>query len=119
MTIYHITQREAWEPARSVGEYRGDTLDTQGFIHCSTPGQVVGVANSYYPGRHGLVLLCIDPDKLRAELRYEAPDGPAVAGESLFPHIYGPLNIDAVTAVLDFEPGPDGLFTMPGEVGLQ
>ena len=113
MTIYHITSRTAWELARSVGEYRGDTLDTQGFIHCSTSRQVVGVANSYYPGQHGLVLLCIDPDKLQAELRYEAPAGPAVEDEHSFPHIYGPLNTTAVTAVLDFQPGPDGTFTQP------
>jgi uncharacterized protein (DUF952 family) len=113
MMIYHITQRKAWEQTRPAGEYRGDTLDTQGFIHCSTSGQVVRVANSYYPGQRGLVLLCIDADKLRAELRYEAPDGPAVEGESSFPHIYGPLNIDAVTDVLGFEPGADGTFTMP------
>jgi len=113
MMIYHITQRKAWELARQAGEYRGDTLDTQGFIHCSTSGQVVGVANSYYPGRHGLVLLCIDESKMQAELRFEAPDGPAIEGENRFPHIYGPLNTDAVTSVLDFEPGADGTFTMP------
>jgi uncharacterized protein (DUF952 family) len=117
MMIYHITQRKAWELARSAGEYRGDTLDTQGFIHCSTSRQVVSVANSYYPGQHGLVLLCIDPDKLQAELRYEAPDGPAVEDENRFPHIYGPLNTGAVTTVLGFEPGANGLFTMPRKVG--
>jgi uncharacterized protein (DUF952 family) len=113
--IYHITQHKAWELARSAREYRGDTLETQGFIHCSTSRQVVSVANSYYPGQHGLVLLCIEEDRLQAELRYEAPAGPAVEGESLFPHIYGPLNIDAVTAALDFEPEPDGTFTLPEE----
>lgn len=113
--IYHITQRKTWELAQFAGEYRADTLGTQGFIHCSTSGQVVSVANSYYPGQHRLVLLCIDPDRLQAELRYEAPDGPAVEGASLFPHIYGVLNIDAVTAVLGFEPGTDGTFTWPEE----
>jgi uncharacterized protein (DUF952 family) len=117
MTIYHITRREDWEQARSAGEYRGDTLDTDGFIHCSTVEQFVGVANSYYPGQHGLVLLCIDADKLDAELRYEAPAGPAIEGTSFFPHIYGPLNADAVAAVLDFEPGPDGTFTRPEGIG--
>lgn len=113
--IYHITQRSAWKLAQSAGVYRGDTLDTQGFIHCSMPRQVVGVANSYYSGQHGLVLLCIDVDRLQAELHYDAPAGPAIEGENLFPHIYGPLNTDAVTAVLDFEPGPDGTFSLPEE----
>lgn len=113
MTIYHITRREVWELARSAGEYRGDTLDTQGFIHCSTVRQVVGVANSYYPAQRGLVLLCIDADKLQAELRYEAPAGPVIEGENCFPHVYGPLNLDAIVTVLDFEPGADGVFTLP------
>jgi uncharacterized protein (DUF952 family) len=81
MMIYHITPRAAWEPARTRGEYRSDTLDTQGFIHCSTSRQVVAVANSYYPGQQGLVLLCIDENRLRSELRYEAPAGPAIEGE--------------------------------------
>ena len=89
------------------------TLAAEGFIHCSTPEQVVKVANHYYQGQTGLVLLCIDESKLQAELRFEAPDGPAIEGENRFPHIYGPLNTNAVTDVLDFEPGADGTFTMP------
>ncbi|MBN1313748.1 MAG: DUF952 domain-containing protein [Anaerolineae bacterium] len=119
MTVYHITRRETWEQAQAAGEYRGDTLDTDGFIHCSTIRQIAAVANSYYSGQHGLVLLCINTHKLQAELRYEAPAGPAIEGENLFPHIYGPLNVDAVTAMFDFEPGPDGSFTLPeGMIGL-
>jgi uncharacterized protein (DUF952 family) len=119
MMIYHITPRAVWEPARARGEYRSDTLDTQGFIHCSTSRQVVSVANSYYPGQQGLVLLCIDENRLRSELRYESPAGPVIEGEYRFPHIYGPLNTNAVIAVLDFKPGSDGLFTMPEEVDWQ
>ncbi|MBN1427629.1 MAG: DUF952 domain-containing protein [Anaerolineae bacterium] len=114
--VYHITNHESWEQAKSAGEYQGDTLESDGFIHCSTVHQVVPVANSYYPGQHGLVLLCIDAYKLRSDLRYEAPAGPTIGEESLFPHIYGPLNVDAVTAALDFEPGPDGRFTLPANL---
>ena len=116
MAVYHIAQRTTWEQAQMVGEYRGDTLDTEGFIHCSTVQQVIPVANSYYAGQHGLVLLCIDESKLQVDLRYEAPAGPAEGSENLFPHIYGPLNLDAVTAVLDFEPGSDGSFMLPEEL---
>ena len=57
-----------------------------------------------------LVVLVIDPQRLRPELRWEP--GADLASE-LFPHIYGPLNLDAVTRVLDFAPGPNGSFTLP------
>ncbi len=107
--ILHITQREQWKQAKLVQAYRGDTLDTEGFIHCSTPLQVIKVANNFFPGQQGLLLLCIDSDKVQAEIRYEGL-------EELFPHIYGPLNIDAVFKVLDFEPDEDGLFKMPPEI---
>ena len=81
-----------------------------GFIHCSTPEQVVQVANLRFRGESGFVLLLIDPDKVKAEIIYENLEG----GQQLFPHIYGGLNCDAVVKVAEFEPGPDGYFTLPG-----
>lgn len=105
--ILHIVDRAQWQEAKSLGVYRGDTLATEGFIHCSTPAQVVWVANSFYPGRSSLVLLCIDSDKVQAEIKYEGVD------REKFPHIYGELNLDAVIDVMAFEPEPDGSFTLP------
>lgn len=101
--IYHLTSAADWEEARRLGEYRlstlGMTLDQVGFIHCSQAGQVARVAERYYRGQTGLVLLTIDEDLVRPEVRYEAvPD----SGER-FPHVYGPLNTDAVVAVEPFE----------------
>jgi uncharacterized protein (DUF952 family) len=106
--ILHIAPREAWQAAQVAGAYRGDTLDVQGFIHCSHPEQVAGVANARFRGRNDLLLLCIDEAKLTSELREEE-------GEPgrLFPHIYGPLNLDAVVRVLDFQPGEDETFALP------
>lgn len=104
----HITHRDQWRQAQAAGAYRGDTLDTEGFIHCSTPSQVVWVANSFYRGQPALVLLCIDPAKVEAEIKYEGIDG----GER-FPHVYGTLNLDAVVDVVAFEPEADGFFTLP------
>ena len=106
--ILHITSREKWDAAQRAGVYRGDTLDTEGFIHCSEIGQVVASANRFYPDQHGLVLLCIEPSLLHSELRYEL----ASNGEQ-FPHIYGPLNPDAVTKVVALEPDADGRFSLP------
>lgn len=106
--ILHITQRQQWEQAKLNQVYCGNTLDSEGFIHCSTPLQVLKVANTLFPNQQGLILLCIDSDKVQAEIKYEG-----LEIEELFPHIYGPVNIDAVFKVLDFEPGEDGKFELP------
>jgi len=106
--ILHITERKQWEKAKLNGIYHSDTLGSQGFIHCSNPQQVVKVANVLFHAREGLVLLCIETDKVRCEIRYEG----ITEGEK-YPHIYGPLNIDAVITVLDFKPQRDGKFALP------
>ncbi len=107
--ILHITTRGDWEAARTLGDYRLDTLDSEGFIHCSTPEQVLGPANALYRGQDDLVLLVIDPARLTAELVYEDC---YEAGEA-FPHVYGPLNLDAVVGVVPFPSLPDGSFVLP------
>lgn len=106
--IYHIVSKSDWEAAAGGEFYRGDTLDTEGFIHCSTAEQVVDTANFLFRGREDLLLLAIDEALLSAEVRYEdAGDG------RLFPHIYGPLEVAAVVWVVEFPPGPDGRFSLP------
>lgn len=110
--ILHITTQEEWKAALDAGSYRADSLETEGFIHCSTAGQVIGVANERFHGRADLVLLCIDPAHLDAALIYED----CYETGQQFPHIYGPLNLNAVVAVVDFPPDADGSFTLPVEV---
>lgn len=110
--ILHITTQEEWKTALDAGSYRADSLEMEGFIHCSTAEQVIGVANERFHGRAGLVLLCIAPAHLDAALIYED----CYETGQLFPHIYGPLNLNAVAAVVDFPPGADGNFTLPVEV---
>ena len=106
--IYHITRSEQWEQAKKAGSYEGDTLHTEGFIHTSTNRQVVKVADARFRGQPGLVLLCIDSSKVKPAIKYE--DG---GNGELFPHIYGPLNTEAVVEVLNFEPNTEGYFSLP------
>lgn len=108
-TILHITQRKQWEQSKLLGTYEGDTLDSEGFIHCSTSRQIIKVANTFFPHQKGLVLLFINSEKVHAAIRYEGVEA------ELFPHIYGALNVDAVFKVIDFEPGEDGLFLLSVE----
>lgn len=116
--ILHLTSRTDWLAAQQTGEYRAPSLESEGFIHCSTEQQIVRVANSFYAGRHGLVLLEIDPARLKPELRWEPPAHPnpqadLPPSDEFFPHIYGPLNNDAVIRSMDFEPNSDGHFSLP------
>jgi uncharacterized protein (DUF952 family) len=115
--IYHITSRSAWNEARERGDYRADSLETEGFIHCSTEQQVVPVASKYYAGQNDLLLLVIEPALLEADLKWEPPaEGappPGVAEGDLFPHIYGPINLDAIVKVFDLEASPDGKYSLP------
>ncbi len=106
--IYHIAAGEDWEAARADGLYAADSLSAEGFIHLSTRAQLLWVAERFYRGRAGLVLLAVDPARLAAELRYETSE----PGQR-FPHLYGPLNLDAVVAVYPFAPEPDGSFHLP------
>ncbi|HEV2685952.1 MAG TPA: DUF952 domain-containing protein [Actinomycetota bacterium] len=106
--IFHLTTRAAWDEAARVGGYRADTLATEGFIHCSSGDQVADVANVRFRGQDDLVLLWIDPARVRAEIKYEE----ASDGSGVFPHIYGELNTDAVARVTDYAE-IDGSFPSP------
>lgn len=110
-TIFHITTAATWEAAQAAGDYRADSLTSEGFIHCSTRAQLLRTAERYYRGQAGLVLLAVDVARLAAELRYEEGE----PGE-LFPHLYGPLNLDAVRGAYSFPPQPDGSFRLPTEL---
>ncbi|MFZ5885725.1 MAG: DUF952 domain-containing protein, partial [Chloroflexota bacterium] len=57
--IFHITSRTDWEAAQAKGEYIAPSLQTEGFIHCSTAAQILPVAEKFYKGQSGLVLLMI------------------------------------------------------------
>jgi uncharacterized protein (DUF952 family) len=115
--ILHITSKQDWSDAQAKGEYAAPSLATEGFIHFSTDKQAVNVANAFYRGRTDLVLLVVDETRLKPELKWEAPAGPPaenISQADLFPHLYGPLNLDAVASVLDFQPdATTGTFTLP------
>ena len=81
--IFHIASADLWGQAGQT--YQGDTLESEGFIHCSTAEQVLTVANAIFRGRTDLVLLRIAAERVEPEIRYENLEG----GSELFPHVYG------------------------------
>lgn len=102
--IYHITLSHDWATALAGGAYRAASLETEGFIHCSTASQVERSLNRFYRGVPEVLVLAIDPARLIAELKYEPAHGED------FPHIYGPLNTDAVIATEPVRSDADGAF---------
>ena len=119
MNILHVTTRKQWIEATRLGQYSVPTLESDGFIHASTIRQVLPVADKFYKGLTGLILLEIDPKRLRSELKWESPTGgplPGVPEDDAFPHIYGPINLDAIVQVMDFEPDANGEFHLPGSL---
>ncbi|MBK9124549.1 MAG: DUF952 domain-containing protein [Chloroflexi bacterium] len=114
--ILHIIARSAWDSRLDAGEIRSPSLATEGFIHFSTPAQLLRTANKHYHGRTDLLVLRVDAEKLTAPLRWEAagrsgpPDNP---NDPLYPHLYGPINLDAVIDTVGLPCEPDGLFAMP------
>jgi uncharacterized protein (DUF952 family) len=114
--LYHITERATWRAALAVGEYRMSTrgvrLETAGFIHCSLRHQLPAVAGYVYGDCDDeLVLLVIDGARVTAPLRYEAPE----PGGEDFPHLYGPLPVDAVTAVVPLARDGAGRIRFPAQ----
>ena len=112
--IFHITSQAEWSQAQTRGEYAAPSLVSEGFIHFSTDKQVLTVANAFYRGRKDLVVLQVGEARLKPVLMWEAPAGPPadnISESDLFPHVYGPVNLDAVIAVLEFQPDPaTGMF---------
>lgn len=108
--IFHITTSSAWDEAQAAGAYEPPSLQHEGFIHFSAADQVEGVANRAFRGQRDLVLLCVASERLAGVVRHEHA---ADAGQA-FPHLYGPLNLDAVVEVVAFAEGPDG-FELPVE----
>jgi len=107
--IVHIAAGTDWDAAQPTTAYLPPRFEEEGFIHMSDPDQVHLPANALYSGRADLVLLWIDAERLEGELRYESAEQDGVQ----FPHLYGPLNLDAVVAVTRLAPWEPGAFVLP------
>ncbi|MBM3443454.1 MAG: DUF952 domain-containing protein [Bacteroidetes bacterium] len=96
--MYHITTPAAWATAQQSGEYTAPSLKDEGFIHCSQHSQLEGVRERFYKNAGELILLEIDTTKLTEQYIFEW--APSI--QDTFPHIYGPINLDAVVTVKPF-----------------
>ena len=110
--IYHICRRDEWDLATEKGYYTGSSQDLEdGFIHFSTAKQVRMSASKHRAGQSGLVLLSVDPDVVRDNLRWE----PSRNG-MLFPHFYGILDVSMVLRSDPIELNSMGRHVFPADV---
>lgn len=106
--IYKIAEVDEWTAAKSVGQLEGTTADlADGYIHFSTAEQLAETLDKHYRGRRGLVVARVEAKLIANELRWEPSRGGA-----LFPHLYAPLPMAAVSAEFFLDAGPDGSFDL-------
>ncbi len=111
-TVYKIVPAGLWSEAEAAGRFDGAPVDVaDGFIHFSTAVQVAETAARHFAGQADLLLVSVDAAALGAALVYEPSRGGA-----LFPHVYAPLPLTAVTAVRPLPLGPDGRHVFPADV---
>ena len=107
--IYKICPASAWREAERHGVYRGSADDARdGFIHFSGASQVNETARRHFFGQTGLFLIEVDADALGESLRWERS-----RNDELFPHLYGELDLGAVTGVLSMRARSDGYHDIP------
>ena len=99
MRIFHLTSPVGWAQAQAAGVWttstRGRSLEEEGFIHCSERHQVEGVRARWFADVDDLLMLEIETERLTSPWRSEQLAG----ADEPFPHVYGPVDLDAVVAV--------------------
>lgn len=110
--IFHLVVPEKWH-SQVDSDFRTDSLDTEGFIHCSFARQVEWAANRFYPDAPALLVLTIAPERLKSPLKIEFPPGKGSKESDIFPHIHGPLNRSAVVEVREMKRSPSNEWVLP------
>jgi uncharacterized protein (DUF952 family) len=108
--IYILCSLADYETAMHQGTYQPESLETEGFIHASPAEKLTRVANKYYQDKKDLQLLYINPERVTSQILWEP-----ISNGDLYPHIYGPLNVDAVTMHRLIRPKEDGTFEIRPE----
>tara|TARA_R110001592_G_scaffold286882_1_gene555508 strand:+ start:857 stop:1468 length:612 start_codon:yes stop_codon:yes gene_type:complete len=102
--IYLLSSNAEYQQALSAGKLTRDSLTSEGFIHATPKSQLNRLANKYYKDKEQPLILIVDKELVIPEIKWEPASG------GLYPHIYGPLNINAVTGVEKISLNEDGNF---------
>ncbi|MGY1844261.1 DUF952 domain-containing protein [Modestobacter sp. SYSU DS0875] len=112
--LLHLIEPADWRAALNTGAVTPPSLADVGFVHLSTPEQVHLPAQRLCPDRDDVVLLVVDPARLRDPVRWE-PGVPGDLAAMCFPHLFGPLPTSAVVAVVPWIPGRPPQLPDPGD----
>ena len=108
--IFHLTKQADWEHRNPNEGYVAPSLALEGFIHCSEDEtQLLEVAHRLFAGETGLLALEVDTDLLTSQLKRE----PSRSG-TVYPHIYGPIDLNSVKGTRRITAGADGAFYLEG-----
>lgn len=113
MLLFHIAKSKEWQQSLKTGFYSNPSIKKDGFIHCSEFNQLLHIANSNLKNiNEELVVLCIDSDKLKPEIKWETNKNNGMT----FPHVYGLINVDSVIDTADFKKNQLGDFYIPDKL---
>ena len=104
--IFHLVRKKDWKEQKKEARYHPETIDSKGFIHCSSGKNIEEVANRLFRGERRILLIVINTSLIEPELKYEKDEETNIS----YPHIYGPLNLDAVIDKIELVPEEDGSF---------
>jgi uncharacterized protein (DUF952 family) len=109
-TTFHLVPRLEWEASDPAAAYVPAAFDRDGFVHCTDGAdELAATANRHFAAFSGdLCALVVHRARLGAEVRYEDPGG-------IYPHVYGPIERDAILKVLPMPRGVGGEFLAPAE----
>lgn len=121
--IYHLVPADYFHRQPENSAYRPESFAVEGFIHCTTGlDTLLEIANAFFADQaDDLLVLEIDPTRLTVPLKFEPPIPPASANPEmfipdpglLFPHIYGPLNRQAIKHVFALQRDATGMWQLP------
>lgn len=116
-TIVVTATSKLWEDAQNIGVYTNSTIDSKlsdvGFIHATSPDQTIAMINRHFTERSDILLLLINIDKVKSEVKFEAP----LSGRGgVYSHIYGELNVDSVYLTISPDKDESGNFVEPKEL---
>lgn len=110
--IYHITTQEAWDEAKLNGKLFNDSLEKEGFIHCSYSHQLLSVANALFKGKRKLLIIGIFKNKLNVPVI----DEDLYKLDELYPHVYGSIPVNSVFGIYPFYCDDEGSFSLPENI---